>query len=379
MDLSQLAAEYVLSGIPSDDLKDRARELLLAGHESASLASLAWAEKCVHPAELRELFVKGLAEAGVALPDRLGAAAILKRTYARQVVEGSASAREEQRASSGYFMNWSPTCRRAGASWVRRLAWLLSSGLTTGSTTRPLTLPTSYLSWSGKLLLHAHASRAGRTPTNGRRVDDGDDGCPYVRALGSTPMSTPAETRRMTAAEYLVWEREQATKHEFHLGEVFAMAGASPRHNVLAAAMIAELGGAMRAKGCHVMTSDQRVSAAEGGRYVYPDAVVVCGGLRTEAGASDVLANPTVIVEVLSRATEAYDRGEKWEAYQRLSSLTDYVLVSQAAVRIEHYRREPDGSWRYREHGPGTKLTFGNGVLIAVDAVYQGAFEVEGD
>ena len=183
----------------------------------------------------------------------------------------------------------------------------------------------------------------------------------------------------MTAAEYLAWEREQPAKHEFHLGEVFAMAGGSPRHHVLAGAMIIELGGALRGRGCRVMTSDQRVSASDGGRYVYPDAVVVCGGLRVEEGAKDVLANPTVIVEVLSRATEAYDRGEKWEAYQRLSSLTDYLLVSQAAVRIEHYRREADGSWRYREHGAGSRLTLKNGAVIAADAVYEGAFEVEGD
>jgi Uma2 family endonuclease len=192
-------------------------------------------------------------------------------------------------------------------------------------------------------------------------------------------MSTPAETRRMTAAEYLAWEREQPSKHEFHLGEVFAMAGASHRHNVLAGAMIIELGVALRGKGCHVLTSDERVSAKEGERYVYPDAVVVCGSLLSETGTKDVLANPTVIVEVLSRSTEAYDRGEKWEAYQRLASLTDYVLVSQSAARVEHYRREADGSWRYREHGPGERVTLANGAVVPVDAVYEGAFEVEGE
>jgi Uma2 family endonuclease len=127
------------------------------------------------------------------------------------------------------------------------------------------------------------------------------------------------------------------------------------------------------------MNSDQRVSAKQGERYVYPDVVVVCGGMRSEADTKDVLANPTVIVEVLSRSTEAYDRGEKWEAYQRLASLTDYVLVAQAAVRVEHYAREADGSWKYREHGPGARFTLTNGASISVDAVYEGAFDVEGD
>ena len=152
----------------------------------------------------------------------------------------------------------------------------------------------------------------------------------------------------MSAAEYLAWEREQPQKHEFHCGEVFAMAGGSPRHNLLAAAFAAELRAATRAKGCHALSSDQRISASVGERYVYADAVVVCGELRTEPGTIDVLSNPTVIVEVLSASTESFDRGEKWEAYQRLASLTDYLLVSQTAVRVEHYRREADGSWRYR-------------------------------
>jgi Uma2 family endonuclease len=192
-------------------------------------------------------------------------------------------------------------------------------------------------------------------------------------------MSTTAETRRMSAAEYLTWEREQPGKHEFHAGEVFAMAGGSPRHNVLANAVGAELRAALRGKGCQVMNSDQRVSAKQGDRYVYPDAVVACGGVRTEAGTKDVLANPAVVVDVLSRNTEAYDRGVKWEAYQRLASLTDYVLVSQSAVRVEHYGREADGAWRYREHGPGERIALTDGASISVDALYEGAFEVEGD
>lgn len=98
-----------------------------------------------------------------------------------------------------------------------------------------------------------------------------------------------------------------------------------------------------------------------------------------EAGTSDVLSNPTVVVEVLSRGTEAFDRGEKWEAYQRLVSLTDYLLVSQRHVRIEHYRREGDGSWRYRVLEQGDTITLANGASLSVDAIYDGAFELESD
>lgn len=104
--------------------------------------------------------------------------------------------------------------------------------------------------------------------------------------------------------------------------------------------------------------------------------MVVCGGMQTEPGAADVLTNPTVIVEVLPRSTETYDRGDKWEAYQRLPSLTDYLLVAQAQARIEHYRREADGSWRYRVLEVGDTITLANEARLSVDAIYDGAFEL---
>lgn len=192
-------------------------------------------------------------------------------------------------------------------------------------------------------------------------------------------MGHAAASERLSVAEYLEWERAQPVKHEYHLGEVFAMAGGSPRHNFLSNAAGAELRAAVRGKGCHVLSSDQRISAKQDERYVYADAVVVCGGVELEAGTSDVLANPKVVVEVLSRSTEAYDRGEKWDAYQRLPSLTDYLLVSQTAKQIEHYQREAAGVWRYRRLEGGDSVTLSNGATIAVDAVYDGAFDLAGD
>lgn len=189
-------------------------------------------------------------------------------------------------------------------------------------------------------------------------------------------MGDAATSLRMTAAEYLAWETGEREKHEYHRGEVFAMAGGSPRHNFLSAGIAAELRAATQGRGCRALSSDQRIAAEQGKRYVYADAVVVCGGVELEPGTSDVLANPTVVVEVLSKGTEAYDRGEKWEAYQRLPSLTDYLLVSQASARVEHYSREADGSWRYRVLGPGDSVVLADGAALAVDAVYDGAFEL---
>ena len=188
-------------------------------------------------------------------------------------------------------------------------------------------------------------------------------------------MGDAATMERMSAAEYLAWEREQTEKHEYHLGEIFAMAGGSLRHNFLSV-RVAVLLHATLGRDCRVLSSDQRISARPGERYVYADAVVVCGGVRTEPGTSDVLANPSILVEVLSRSTEAYDRGEKWEAYQRLPSLTDYLLVAQTSAQIEHFQREAGGSWRYRLLEAGDTLTLSNGATMAIVAVYDGAFDL---
>jgi Uma2 family endonuclease len=190
-------------------------------------------------------------------------------------------------------------------------------------------------------------------------------------------MGDAAITQRMSALEYLEWERKQTEKNEYHRGRVVAKAGGSPRHNALSAAAGAEIYAALRGMRCYVLSSHQRIAAEPGKRYVYADTVVVCGGVQMEPGTDDVLANPSVIVEVLSPSTEAYDRGQKWEAYQRLPSLTDYLLVSQTSPRIEQFQRETEASWRYRVLGPGDSITLANGASVPVDAIYEGAFELE--
>ncbi len=192
-------------------------------------------------------------------------------------------------------------------------------------------------------------------------------------------MGDAAPTQPLSAADYLAWERAQPERHEYHRGEVFVMAGGSVRHNYLCNAIGAELRTALRGRGCHVLSADQRIVAAAGERYVYADVVVACGGLRMEPGTTDVLANPAIVVEVLSKSTASYDRGDKWDAYQRLPSLTDYLLVSQQTAVIEHYQREADGSWRYRRLDAGASLALHDGATIAVDAVYEGAFDLPGD
>jgi Uma2 family endonuclease len=190
-------------------------------------------------------------------------------------------------------------------------------------------------------------------------------------------MGRTATRSQMTVDEYLAWERAQPEKHEFFHGEVFAMAGGSPRHNALCGSCLMFVGAALRPRGCVTFTSDQRVTMADGGRYVYPDVSVVCGPL--EVASHDVLQNPTILIEVLSASTEQYDRGLKWEGYQRLASLTDYVLVSQTEPRIEHFQRATDGSWTYRAAGRGGRVTLSSGAALVVDEIFAGVLDLPGD
>jgi Uma2 family endonuclease len=190
-------------------------------------------------------------------------------------------------------------------------------------------------------------------------------------------MTEPATAQTMSAAEYLAWEREQLDKHEFHHGQVIERPACSVRHCLLSTAIGTELHRAGREHGC-VGLASMRVGTPDREHYMYPDALLVCGSPETEPNTKDVLINPTVVVEVLAANTEAYDRGLKWQAYQLLRSLTDYLLVAQQERRIEHYRRGLDGSWWYRVYETGDLITLANQAQVAVYEVYRCAFDFPG-
>lgn len=200
--------------------------------------------------------------------------------------------------------------------------------------------------------------------------------CPADGHARYTPlMGRVAARSQMSPAEYLAWERTQESKHEYFDGDVFAMAGGSPRHNRLCSSINAALVNRLGAS-CHVFTSDQRLRAKDG-RYVYADVAVVCGA--PDVVHDDVITNPTIVVEVLSQATEQYDRGLKWEGYQSLPSLTDFVLVSQDRPHIEHFGRAPHGTWTYTSVAAGQSLTLTSGVVLDVDLIFGGALQLKGD
>ena len=114
-------------------------------------------------------------------------------------------------------------------------------------------------------------------------------------------------------------------------------------------------------------------------RYVYPDVTVVRGTIESQAETRDVLLNPAILVEVLSRSTGSYDRGLKWEGYQRIASLTDYLLVSQAKAQIEQFRRREGNHWDYYTYGPGERVVLTGGAELEIDAIFEGVFALPGD
>lgn len=184
-------------------------------------------------------------------------------------------------------------------------------------------------------------------------------------------MGNPAIRTGLTPAEYLAFERAAAEKHEYADGEIFAMACASREHSLITANVYREISHALLERPCEMHTADMRVKIAASGRYVYPDASVVCDEPLFEDAGVDTLLNPKLVVEVLSDSTEAYDRGDKFEQYRSLPSFTDYVLISQKAMRVEHFQGQPDGRWLLAILGPGASLVLESiGVTIAVDRLY---------
>ena len=180
--------------------------------------------------------------------------------------------------------------------------------------------------------------------------------------------------RSISPAEYLAFERASEIKHEYDNGRVFALAGASERHNLLVANLIAAIHPQLRGGPCRVYPSDMRLHVAASGLYAYPDVTVVCGASELEDEHLDTLLNPTVLIEALSPSTERHDRGRKAAFYRTLASLREYLFVSQDQPRIERYTRTDARQWVLAEaveHGERIALE-SIGCALPLQEVYAG-------
>ncbi|WP_438015684.1 Uma2 family endonuclease [Sorangium sp. So ce315] len=189
-------------------------------------------------------------------------------------------------------------------------------------------------------------------------------------------MAEPARKRTFSFAEYLAHEQASEAKHEHVNGEIFAMAGGTPEHGLMAVNVASVLRGQLVDRRCRVYNSDVRVRVRATGLATYPDVSVVCGRLERDPEDENSILNPVVLVEVLSPNTEAYDRGEKFAHYQTIPSLREYVLVSHQRRRVEVLRRNDDGTWTLHDVREGGVAALASiGCSLPLDEVYRGVFE----
>lgn len=154
----------------------------------------------------------------------------------------------------------------------------------------------------------------------------------------------------ITEESYLEQERRSRTKHEYYAGQVYAMAGASEQHNIIALNIAATLHAQLRGTACRAYPSDMRIKVVRTGLNTYPDFTLVCGQSQfSDPVKRDTIINPSVIIEILSPSTERYDRGMKFQHYRTIPSLQEYILVAQDRYQIERFIRHEHGEWVFSE------------------------------
>ncbi|MBX3229420.1 MAG: Uma2 family endonuclease [Labilithrix sp.] len=189
---------------------------------------------------------------------------------------------------------------------------------------------------------------------------------------------TAASSKRLTFEEYVAIEEQSEERHEFYAGELFAMAGGTPEHAAVCAAVTHALVAQLVAP-CRTFSEALRVRTPSG-KVVYPDALVICGGVLRDPSDRNTVTNPTLVIEVLSESTEAYDRGKKFEHYRSCPSLVEYVLVaSRGAPAIERFVKT-NGVWTIdTPASSGQTLSLASaGVTLTIDSIYRGLVGEDG-
>ena len=182
-------------------------------------------------------------------------------------------------------------------------------------------------------------------------------------------MSLPALKQRFDGEAYLAWEVEQHEKHEYIDGEVFAMAGALEAHVTVAGNLFLALRNHLRGGPCSVFISDMKLHVAADDAYFYPDVFVTCAA--ADRGEARFKTTPTLIAEVLSPSTSAYDRGAKFAAYRKLDSLREYVLIDQERQWAEVFRRGTEG-WLHEICQAGETLSLQSlDLQLSMDEIYE--------
>jgi Uma2 family endonuclease len=175
----------------------------------------------------------------------------------------------------------------------------------------------------------------------------------------------------LTHEEYFTWEEQQLEKHELINGQVYAMSSGSKNHSLLGARFITLFTSHLEGSGCDTATSDLRVNIVGTNNYTYPDVSVTCD-VRDKT-TSQYITYPCLIVEVLSKTTEAYDRGSKFRMYQNNPVLKDYLLVSSTAIEIDLYHKNDEGQWMIINYGEGDTIELKSiNLSFPIEQIYRG-------
>ncbi|MFA5684608.1 MAG: Uma2 family endonuclease [Lysobacteraceae bacterium] len=183
-------------------------------------------------------------------------------------------------------------------------------------------------------------------------------------------MSQLAEKTFFDADAYLAWEAEQSARHEYVHGEVFAMTGALEAHVTIAGNVFMALRNHLRGGPCSVFISDMKLRVAADNAFYYPDVFVTCAD--SDRAENRYKSAPSLIVEVLSASTGAYDRGDKFASYRKLPSLREYALVNPERISVDLFRRDDQGRWVLHPFEPGQTVELASVELsLPIEALYE--------
>lgn len=186
-------------------------------------------------------------------------------------------------------------------------------------------------------------------------------------------MGIEEEIKRYSLTEYLAMEEEAEYRSEFYNGQIFAMSGGSPEHSSIAVNLTSSMTEVFKDKGCRVFDANLMIRIEDLNSVLYPDASVVCGPLDRDPQRRNLVRNPTLIVEVLSKSTNRYDRGNKFFKYQMIPSLQTYVLVEQGEPTVHVSHKNEDGAWDVDNYFglEGTVDLKPHGASITMSQIYQ--------
>ncbi len=162
---------------------------------------------------------------------------------------------------------------------------------------------------------------------------------------------SPAYNKQFVSVkEYLEQEKFSIQKHGYYKGEIFAIAGAGSRHNVIFSNVFIAVGNALKGKKCRPFGSDLRMHIPENTLFTYPDISIICNDIINSPEEVDTAVQPTVIIEILSPATRHYDRGEKFMLYRDIKTLRDYVLIDSESIHMEVFSINQNNLWELKEY-----------------------------